>query len=276
MRRNGIWKTFLPLAGIGSLAVIAASNIDKGPCGSPAREAAYRFFGRGAQAATAPQPSNPPSLPMAASERTPGDALADNAMRLYAEYGNMPYVWGGESFKSHEETVGDPMYRGVSVTRTQPAGSWRAGLPTFDYPTGPGIDCSAAVWLAAEGTGANSLQKRKSADYYRRHSNKVLAPGTYTVDEITAQARRGDLLFVMDGKRTCHVAIYLGNGMLFESAGREEPDYVNIPASEWKAWREIALPRGKTDWDRGGLQISPVSRYANDGYTVALNSIYRR
>jgi cell wall-associated NlpC family hydrolase len=298
------WRAFSTEVALGALAlagVYVIENISSG-LPSPEQQAAEQFFRNRRPDATAPaeihkkpvvnaapqapassepdvpKPVNPSPLKEPGSKtetvKTLGDRFADMAMELYEEHKYSPYVWGGESFASYEDTINNPKYQGVVVTRTQPQENWRVGLPSFEYPAGPGVDCSGWIWYvgAVKADSKPFVDGRRTAEGYRRITNQLLKSGRYGSEEIQKHANRGDLLFLLEKNQAYHVAVYLGNGLICECSGTEKPDYENIPASEWEDWRKIAGPRGKTDWHRGGLQISPLSKYEDK--IVALNRIY--
>ena len=203
--------------------------------------------------------------------RSPGQRLADAALRIYEEHGDLPYVWGGESPKTYEQTVGDSFFEGVDVSKIQSGNkkkTWRAGQPTV-----PGYDCSGLVWYAGKTEEIIPfIWVRATANGYLKHkSGKRVLTGRHTQERIKETAEPGDVFFMVNGAgRAYHMAVYIGDGEFVESADQEKPDYVNIPSEEWEAWRAYAQPEkhGKTDWDRGGVQRTGLDKYAGKRIAV--------
>lgn len=73
-----------------------------------------------------------------------GDTVATHAKRYVDDYKEMPYVYGGESPYSYEETSADEFFEGVSITERQ---------PYTNEPTVPGFDAAGFVWWTLENSG---------------------------------------------------------------------------------------------------------------------------
>lgn len=200
-----------------------------------------------------PEPNEPPEKQL--------NMFVKTALEEYKKHQHLPYVWGGESPYPLEETRKDPFFDGVSITETQPTGSWRK-----NQKTRPGFDCSGWIWYIGKKAGMKPFTDvRAGAEGYRTNPNtEKIWDGKYT-EEMEENMEPGDLLFVMRGKKAKHIAIYMGNGEIMECSGREVPNYNDIPSGQWQEWRDYARPEdhGKTDWDRGGLQISPITKYSD-------------
>jgi cell wall-associated NlpC family hydrolase len=193
--------------------------------------------------------------------------LVRSAMELYEDFQHLPYVWGGESPKTYEDTMKDTFFADIKsqVTRKQPPGSFRSGQPTE-----PGFDCSGFLWYAGKRAGLQPFSDdRLTANGYMNRSVMVLGPGKHTADELKENTKEGYLIFKTkpDG-RAFHVGICLGDGLVLESSGIEEPDYAGVPGNEWERWRS---QYGNPDNMRGGLQISPVGKFAK--YNTAICGI---
>lgn len=158
---------------------------------------------------------------------TTGKCFADIATyyhQLYSTAGGLPYVWGGESPYSYQDTVDDKdtnpdsFFKGVVVTMLQP-GKYR--------PTIAGFDCSGFLWWVGKHAGIDYLSNRMTADNYRkqaiRHATLVCGENKNrcTLDILLSEAQPGDVLFYAPspGAKIDHVMIYVGNGEIVHSRG---------------------------------------------------------
>ena len=155
-----------------------------------------------------------------------GKCVAKLAKEYAKLYRGLPYVWGGESPYSYEDTikdqVGNPnsVFKGVSVSEYQPPGSLMSGSLTT-----PGFDCSGFVWWVLKHAGL--VDVRLGASGYLELARRIDAREICSWDScdkktIRKKAKPGDLVFVDPyscDKEICHMAIYIGNGKIAESIG---------------------------------------------------------
>lgn len=274
--RNHRWKT------LGATAVLAVSGIvSYQRLGANPEQAAMEEFAGGRPVAA--WAAGPVERPVLAAEKPPMSAqnvtehvgrrsepnksdFVEIALKEYGKYEHLPYVWGGESPLTYEETLKDPFFKGVSVTKRQPAGNWRSGQPTI-----PGFDCAGWPWYVGKGAGKKPFTDvRASAEGYRTHPSAERVWDGKLSAETEILMEPGDLIFMLRGNKAYHVAMYLGGGNIMECSGTERPDYESITPDQWEEWREYANPEehGKTDWNRGGLQIPPLSKYSGKHVSV--------
>lgn len=163
-----------------------------------------------------------------------GKCVADLAEGFVENYESLPYVWGGESPFSVEDTLDDQstnpssVFKSVGVERYQPAGSWRSGLPTV-----PGFDCSGFVWWTFKHAGVDLFNQRLTSTGYLELAKKTNAHLVCKSTDcnrgfINTEAKHGDVIFVKpcgkDNEGVCHIAIYVGNGEIAESVGSIDGD----------------------------------------------------
>ncbi len=201
-----------------------------------------------------PEPAEPESKPkklpegvyLADKKREHRTEVAQIAMRLYEECGHMSYVWGGETEKPPAEARNDPFYAGIDIPKKQPPGSWRSGKPTE-----PGFDCSGFVWRVYKEAGVRPfVDARLTADDYFgvKAGDVVLKPGRHTWKEVVDTAEEGDVFYLFNEQgRATHMGIYLGGGLLVESAGVKE---------------------GLKDPKMGGIQTAYISKYRGRNIAV--------
>ncbi|MBU0628156.1 MAG: C40 family peptidase [Nanoarchaeota archaeon] len=197
----------------------------------------------------------------------------DETLKHYSK----PFMWGGVSPLTLEEQPNDPFYPSYTRYPAQPKGSWREGLPME-----PGFDCIGFLRWIYGNNGSNMFNdKKKTANEYMQLMEAV--PSDYNLDNILKEAKPGDILFKCDPEtgKAIHGMMYLGNGLMIESAGAKEPDHKNIPETEWSRWRELA--HGKinsenqpvSDVDRGGIQINHISKYSHYKIAIATPDILK-
>jgi len=148
--------------------------------------------------------------------------IADLTQRYAKIYDELPYVWGGESPYSYEVSKEDQVnneksiFKGVSLSRIQPAGNKRSGQATI-----PGFDCSGFFWWVFRHAGL--VEARLTAnDYYQlaKANWQPVCDGECTKDVIKKNGQAGDVLFIAPcDKGVCHIGIYMGNHKLAESSG---------------------------------------------------------
>jgi len=145
--------------------------------------------------------------------------VAESYSRLYS---GLPYVWGGESPYTYTESLKDQqenpnsIFKGVSLTRQQPAGNKRSGQPTV-----PGFDCSGFFWWVYQHAGI--VQARLSANGYytvAKQEWEEVCDGDCNKKTILADAHEGDAMFIAPcTSGVCHIGIYMGDGTILESSG---------------------------------------------------------
>lgn len=262
----------LCVLGIGSSLTAAAIGMYSNYKAYVEQEALRQFSQRPVAAAvstpvpTAQAVKEPAREPNQPPDREPANEFVRVALRGYEKYRHLPYVWAGESPFEYEETIKDPFFGGVCVTKKQPPENWRAGQPTV-----PGFDCSGWLWYVGKKAGKRPFTDvRATVEGYRTYPSAERIWDGKCSTGIEEKMKPGDLLFLMKGEKAYHMVLYLGGGEIMESSGTEIPDYENIPTEEWNRWREYAEPErhGKTDMDRGGLQISPLSKYSGKNVSV--------
>jgi hypothetical protein len=106
--------------------------------------------------------------------------VANYFLDLYTRDGNsLPYVWGGESPYTYEETIRDKesnknsIFLDAPVSRLTPKRKDRPQVPTV-----PGFDCSGWLWWVGKHAGLKSFNKRLSGQvYYNNFLDKNLLYG---------------------------------------------------------------------------------------------------
>jgi len=151
--------------------------------------------------------------------------VVENANHYADMYYGMPYVWGGESPYSYQASVNDQkinsnsIFKGVELTKYQPAGNMRSGRSTL-----PGFDCSGLMWWIFKHTGV--VDERLTANGYyelaKTNWQRVCYDEQYMINCVTEKAEAGDIIFIDPCERgVCHIAMYIGNQEIIESAGDE-------------------------------------------------------
>lgn len=173
--------------------------------------------------------------------------IADYYYNLYTEFfGNLPYVWGGESPYTYKDTValqqeGSSFFDGVWVSRTEP------GRTAF---TKPGFDCSGWIWWVGKHANVDLLEGRKSAHSYFisfKNDNDKAKPicgddseMSCSLDNILSEAKAGDILFshYQDGMVT-HIMLYAGNDTVIHSRGSKGLVKEQLPRSYFRPRSKI-------------------------------------
>ncbi|MGM5481005.1 MAG: NlpC/P60 family protein [Nanobdellota archaeon] len=164
--------------------------------------------------------------------------LADIAEYYHSLYRQYPYVWGGESPYSYQDTKPlteeqDSVFYKVSVTRKQPE------KVAF---TEPGFDCSGWVWWVASHSSAQPLSIRNDAEgFYRMLQKSTDAQPvcdkenekSCSKETIINNAQPGDILFYkgLHDPKVTHIMIYLGEGVISHSRGSKGLVKEDIPPS---------------------------------------------
>ncbi len=160
-----------------------------------------------------------------------GKCVADIAIyyrALYSPQINLPYVWGGLSPYTYDETI---------AARDSTAQSFfyniGASIPSINtktnQPINPGFDCSGFVWWVGKHAGIQEFDKRTTANQYREEAKTngaQLICGedmnlNCTLDVIIDKAEPGDILFYasVPQENISHIMIYIGNGEIVHSRG---------------------------------------------------------
>ncbi|MBN2457737.1 C40 family peptidase [Candidatus Woesearchaeota archaeon] len=157
---------------------------------------------------------------------TTGRCVAQIAEKYAGLYSSLPYVYGGESPYSYEDTIGfqklepDGLFKGVVVERYQPAGNGKhTGKPYM-----PGFDCSGFVWWVFKHAGM--LEHRTTAAGYYEYAKKnwgLVCEGIGCHEDIEDIAEPGDVMFIhpCEERGVCHIGIYVGSNRIVESTGTE-------------------------------------------------------
>ncbi len=164
------------------------------------------------------------------------DCIAELAKFYAKEYDSLPYVWGGESPYGYEETIKDQeenedsIFKGVSVTKTQPC-SQRASK-RCNKPTVPGFDCSGFVWWVLR--NGEVIKSRLNANGYYLYAQKnwkKVCDGNCDLETLKETAEPGDILFInkLKSGKIGHIAIYTGYMTLAESAGDVGVELRRVP-----------------------------------------------
>lgn len=128
------------------------------------------------------------------------------------------YVWGAtgqdltaqknvESFVRGRETTGDAGTRAANVQRV---------MQRYTKLKNKGLkpilcfDCSGFVYWTFKAFAGLMPGRRNAATYYSMCESKK-----------RGDLRAGDLVFVHNGSRVCHVGIYAGDGMVIHCKGRD-------------------------------------------------------
>ncbi len=204
-----------------------------------------------------------------------GDCIVQMAEYFVKTYEKLPYIWGGESPYSYEQTKQDKeinpdsFFKGVSLSAVQPDGnSLRSGKPTV-----PGFDCSGFAWWVFKHAGIPGFSNRYGATKQRDQGIEKggLIACNPSRNEILRLGKPGDLLFWNDrGEKvtvgTCtlskiapHVAIYAGDGYIMESGGSRE----NPPDIDYSEFFKTYNTDKKSKY--GGLQ---KRKLPSDGYSA--------
>jgi cell wall-associated NlpC family hydrolase/D-alanyl-D-alanine dipeptidase len=155
-----------------------------------------------------------------------GECVAQVAQYFYNQYTTsgttLPYVWGGESPYTYEDTLTlantpNSFFTGVSVTPSQPGKA---------QATVPGFDCSGWLWWIGKHAGIPGYSVRKTAQSYWNDAvdssqTQLICGGAtpcyrQTIEEL---AQPGDVLFHGTGNTIGHIALYVGNGEIIHSRG---------------------------------------------------------
>lgn len=157
--------------------------------------------------------------------------VANVANYYYTLYGpdgmGLPYVWGGESPYSYEDTISfgdDSFFDKSQITPMQ---------PNKNKPTVPGFDCSGWVWWVNKHAGVDAFNNRLTANGFRvkARSEAEYVCGDFlfkgeseipcTQEFVLSNAKPGDIVFTAENAegKTTHTFIYVGNGEIIESKG---------------------------------------------------------
>lgn len=163
------------------------------------------------------------------------ECLIDVADYFVDQYNDLPYIWGGESPYSYEDTVAlqeqsRSFFEGVSVTKAQPG---RSSL------TLPGFDCSGWVWWVGKHAGVSDLSTRLTADdiynnIWRAGNQRICKEPELpcTQELILSQAEPGDVMFYKGptDEKITHIMFYAGGGEIIHSSSRTGPIRETIPS----------------------------------------------
>ena len=145
---------------------------------------------------------------------------------------NLPYVWGGESPYSYEDSVAlrdvetSVFHNYYGLTEKEPERKGRVSKFTV-----PGFDCSGWVWWVGKHASIEGLTSRTTANGFLNKARDLsgavqvcdekLEPGSCTQERIAQNAQAGDILFYAEnkGSRATHIMFYNGDNEIIHSRG---------------------------------------------------------
>ncbi|MGE0793138.1 MAG: C40 family peptidase [Candidatus Woesearchaeota archaeon] len=172
--------------------------------------------------------------------------VANTFYQLYSLSGlKFPYVWGGESPYTYEDTslngACSDFFDQSTITRFEPP-------PRNNILTKQGFDCSGWVWWVGKHANVQELINRKSADeYYQDFKNSKNFEWAKIDKDLTPELASeilipGDIIFYkdIDDVKITHVMIYVGNLEIIHSTPNQGLIKETIPNTYYQGIQAIS------------------------------------